>query len=168
MMIDVGRAGSVNNSRLVGYPETIRPWNLRPPSQRDYPRSAGCFAARFFGSTCVFPVSSQSTDLPNSRLIVAQTAPPDEDRLSPLPASVYEIRFSQNGTKPRDETACTVKHNNVQPACIRFKQSEPSAQGASNFLATELRDPFRAFTCTHKPYYGKVSHLPTRLGARLD
>jgi hypothetical protein len=36
-------------------------------------------------------------------------------------------------------------------------QPEPGARGASNFLPTEPRDPFRAFTCPHKPYYGKVS-----------
>jgi hypothetical protein len=28
----------------------------------------------FFGSTCTFPVSNQSTDLPNSRLIARRTA----------------------------------------------------------------------------------------------
>jgi hypothetical protein len=52
---------------------------------------------------------------------------------------------------------------------INHPQSEPSAQRASNFLATELWDPFRAFTCTHKPYYGKiVSRLLAGLGAQLD
>jgi hypothetical protein len=34
---------------------------------------------------------------------------------------------------------------------------ETPALGLSNSLATELWDPFRSFTCTHKPYYGKVS-----------
>jgi hypothetical protein len=41
-----------------------------------YSSSAESLAALFFGSVCVFPVSSQSTDLPNSRLIASRTPAP--------------------------------------------------------------------------------------------
>ena len=51
---------------------------------------------------------------------------------------------------------------------VNRPKSEPSAQGASNFLATGLPDPFRAFTCTHNRTTESVSHLPARLGAQLD
>jgi hypothetical protein len=43
---------------------------------------------------------------------------------------------------------------------VNHPKSKTIVQGASNFLAGELRGPFRAFTCTHKPCYGL--RTPTR------
>ena len=59
--------------------------------ESSYPRFAGFLPTRFFGSTCVFPVSSQSTDLPNSRLIANSTRNRRHDPEPHLPRALAGI-----------------------------------------------------------------------------
>ena len=48
------------------------------------PSAAGSLATRFFGSTGAFPVSNQSTDFPNSRLMARESPGQDQRASDPV------------------------------------------------------------------------------------